>query len=132
MIVVDESISDPLLIEPIKHWYQGQVITIRSLRPATVIKDDAVMTLLRRVNQPTFVTINVDDFWRKVTPDQNVCIIAIAIKQDQAIQLPALLRRVLNLPAFHTKTARIGKVLYVMPTYIDYYEIDLQTHRILW
>ena len=116
MIILNESISDPLLIEPIKQWYKGDVLPIRRLRPATVIKDtvikdDAMPILLRQVSHPTFITINVDDFWRKTDATRSFCIVAIALKQDRAIELPSLLRCVFQTSEFHTKAKRMGKVI---------------------
>ncbi|MFN8486110.1 MAG: hypothetical protein U0350_00880 [Caldilineaceae bacterium] len=64
MIVLDECIDEDPIAQGVASWYQGKVISIRVLRPGTLIKDDDIATLLQRVVQPTFVTINVDDFWK--------------------------------------------------------------------
>lgn len=58
MIVLDEELQGLGLEEAISRWYRGSVILIKKLRPGTVIKDDAIPALLRKVKQPTFVTIN--------------------------------------------------------------------------
>ena len=47
-------------------------------------------------------------------------------------EIPDLLRRVLRLPAFRTKSIRMGKVIHVMPTYIESYAADRQIHRLVW
>lgn len=60
MIVLDENIYDPQLATRINAWYRGQVISINSLRPSTLVKDDSIPTLLLQVSQPTFVTINIE------------------------------------------------------------------------
>ena len=65
MIIVDEQIHGERIRSAIAAWYSGQVESITSLRPNTVIKDDAIPTLLKQVRQPTFITINADDFWRR-------------------------------------------------------------------
>ena len=132
MIVIDESIHEPAIIHAIAVWYQGQVLSVRKLRPGTLIKDDGVPALLNQVTQPTFVTINVIDFWRKVPADRRFCIIALEIAQDQTANLPNVLRRLLRLTEFSTKAARMGKVIHVMPTYIEYYAADRQIQRIAW
>jgi len=132
MIVIDESIHEPGIIHAIAAWYQGQVLSIRKLRPGTLIKDDAIPALLSQAPQPTFVTINVVDFWRKVPADRRFCIIALEIAQDQTAKVPNVLRRLLSLAEFHTKAARMGKVSHVMPTYIEYYAADRQIQRIAW
>ena len=66
MIVVDENIHDEAILAEISAWYCGKVISVLDLRPRTIIKDEAIPTLLLKANQPTFITINVSDFWRKV------------------------------------------------------------------
>lgn len=57
MIVLDEELQGLGLEQAIAHWYRGAVLVVKQLRPGTVIKDEAIPTLLRRANQPTFVTI---------------------------------------------------------------------------
>ncbi len=69
MIVLDEQLLGLNLDQDIASWYAGAVLFITDLRPGTIIKDDAIPALLRRQQQPTFVTINERDFWRKVTID---------------------------------------------------------------
>jgi hypothetical protein len=61
MIVLDEELQGLGLESAISVWYRGAVIIINQLRPRTVIKDEAIPTLLRRVREPTFVTINYID-----------------------------------------------------------------------
>lgn len=58
MIVLDEELQGLGLEEAIAAWYRGAVVLIKALRPGTVIKDEAIPGVLRRVRQPTFVTIN--------------------------------------------------------------------------
>jgi hypothetical protein len=103
MIVVDESILDPEIVGAIAAWYQGQVLTVRRLRPRTIIKDDAIPILLSQTSQPTFVTINVSDFWKKVRADRRYCIVTLEVAQEQALELPALLRRLFRLLIFAPK-----------------------------
>ena len=132
MIVLDECVDDELIAKAIAAWYQGKVISIRTLRPGTLIKDDAISTLLQRVAQPTFVTINVDDFWKRIQPDHRYCIIAIEIGQDQTAQLSGILRRLLRLPEFHTKAVRMGKVIRIKAVHIEYYRENRQIQRLIW
>lgn len=132
MIVVDENIQSEHIIGAITAWYTGRVISITELRPATLIKDDGIAMLLRQVTQPTFVTINADDFWLRFRSDPRCCIVAFARTQAQSYEVPNGLRRLLSLAEFHTKAARMGKVIHVMPTYIEYYAADRQIQRIAW
>jgi hypothetical protein len=53
----------------IAQWYRGK----------TVIKDDAIPSLLRQQSHPTFVTINEKDFWRKVPIDAQYCVICFTL-----------------------------------------------------
>ncbi len=58
MIVLDEHLYDARLEDALAAWYPGQIVYLRTLRPKTLIKDDAVATLLLQMKHPTFVTIN--------------------------------------------------------------------------
>ena len=62
MIVLDEQLNRPELIQRIAAWYPGRVVVLTSLRAQTRIPDESVPTLLRTIKEPTFVTINVIDF----------------------------------------------------------------------
>ena len=58
MIVLDEQLQGLGLGEAIARWYRGAIVVVKQLRPGTVIKDEAIPTLLRQAKQPTFATIN--------------------------------------------------------------------------
>ncbi|MFZ4656257.1 MAG: hypothetical protein ACOYNY_04565 [Caldilineaceae bacterium] len=133
MIVLDETIQSHRIIRAINSWYPGQVISVMDLRPATLIKDDGIATLLNQVKQPTFVTINVDDFWLKLHANRRYCIVALPLTNAQAKQEASMwLRKLLQLPEFHTKSARMGQVIYARPSRIEYYGIDRQIHSLFW
>lgn len=132
MIVLDEHLHDPAVMTAISKWFPGQVIPVVSLRPGSLVKDDVIPTLLRRVVQPTFVTINVTDFWKKFRPHNGFCIITVALNQDQIKEIPKLLRRLFRLPDFKTKASRMGKVIHVTQNHIEYYESDRRIHSLLW
>jgi len=132
MIILDEHLYDPAIMADIAAWFPGQVIPLLKLRPASLIKDDAIPTLLRKVVQPTFVTINVIDFWKKVRPHADFCIITIALTQTQVYEVPNLLRRLLHLTEFKTKALRMGKVIHVTQNHIQYYESDRRIRLLQW
>lgn len=133
MIVIDESFQDKRIIRSIGDWYPGQVISVMDLRPATLIKDDGIITLLNKVKQPTFVTINVEDFWLKFRANQRYCIIALQLTQLQVKQEASVwLRRLLLLPEFRTKATRMGRVVYARASRIEYYGADRQIHSLSW
>lgn len=76
------------------------------------------------VKSATFVTINVTDFWKTIRPHRNYCIINVDIPQDESYRLPQILRRVLQLSAFNSKTNRMGKIIRVSDTKIRFYSRD--------
>jgi len=132
MLVLDEQLKDHHLIAAISAWYPGSVTHIQTLRPATIVKDDNIATLLLTVRYPTFITINVDDFWRKLPPHRGYCILTIDLLQGDVDDLPAQLRRLFTLPLLKTRSARMGKLIRVQPNRIRYYERDGQIQEVEW
>ena len=132
MIVVDENLHDQRIMSAIAAWYSGRVVSITSLRPQSVIKDDSITTLLHRIHQLTFITINVADFWKKVEPHQNYCFVSFALPKERASEIPSFLHRLFLIAIFRTKAARMGKVVRVTPTRIEYYESDRRIQVLLW
>ncbi len=109
MIVLDEQLLGRNLELEIAHWYRGAVCFITDLRLATVIKDDGIPLLLQAQNQPTFITINEKDFWRKVAITQHFCVICFALSDARAIEISSILRSLLNQPLFATKKTADGR-----------------------
>ncbi len=130
MIVVDENLHDHRIIDAIAAWYPGRVVSIKSLRPRSIIKDDAIPALLRQVIQPTFVTINVADFWRKIQPHGNYCVVNVALPKERIRETPGLLFRLLRLPEFRSKASRMGRVIRITPVGVEYYESDLRVKSV--
>ena len=130
MIVVDENLHSRTVMAAIQQWYRGQVISITALRPQTVIKDEAIPTLLQTVPQPTFVTLNAIDFWGKVIPHASFCILAIALPKKRIAEVPQYVRHCLALPLFKTKSNRMGCVIRLTDGYIDYYRANQLSHRL--
>jgi hypothetical protein len=132
VIVVDENIQDVGVIQSIASWYPGKVVPVTSLRLQTLVKDDGIVTLLHQANYPTFVTTNVDDFWLQFRANRHYCIIGIVFRIEQTAQVSETLRKLLSLPLFRTKAARMGKIIRVRPSGIEYYELDRQIHSLPW
>ena len=129
-IILDDQLFDLEVLAPIARWITVQ--RLRDLRPGEVIKDDRVPVLLRELRQPTFVTIDMG-FWDKSLRDAKYCILCFPLRNDEQYQLPELLRRLLRLPEFHTKAARMGKVARVSPIGIEYWQLDDELlHRLVW
>jgi len=49
MIVLDEQLQGLGLEDTVARWYRGSVLVVKTLRPGTVIKDEAIPSLLRRL-----------------------------------------------------------------------------------
>jgi hypothetical protein len=132
MIVLDEEIHGPRIRRAISPWYAGAVMSIAVLRPHTHIQDDAITTLLQTTTRPTFVTINVDDFWLKAPTHKHYAIICVDLPDVQVFELATWLRRCLRMPEFKAKTARMGKVIRLRPSRIEYYAADKRIHTLAW
>jgi hypothetical protein len=124
MIVLDEQLSNETLKMAIARWHKGQVTFIKLLRSRTLINDDEIPALLRRLKQPTFVTINWPDFWKKLPVNHHYCLICFAIDLDRRNEIPSLLRQVLKLKQFNTKARRMGVVMRVTKKAVHYYRIN--------
>jgi hypothetical protein len=123
MIVLDEHLPHEELAEAIRQWYRGRVCTITELRPGTIIKDDAVSSLLQSVSEPTFVTLNWSDFWHRTDAHPGFCLVCFTLPSQRAAELPPLLRRLFRCDPFRTKSARMGKVARVGEKQFAYYRV---------
>jgi len=133
MIVLDEQLLSYGVQASIARWYRGAVTDIAQLRPHTVILDKAIPMLLRAVSRPTFVTINVADFWRRLAPDSRFCMVCCAVPHTRAQEVPDLLRRALALEPFRTRSRRLGKMVRVSPQHVQYYTTDARAiHLVAW
>jgi len=132
MIVVDENLHDQRIMRALSSWYPGQVVSITTLRPGTVIKDEAIPALLVRATQPTFITINVIDFWRKVRAHSAYCIVLVVLPKERVREVSNLLRRLFRLPAFGTKALRMGRIVRLTADHIEYYASDWRIQSLPW
>ena len=132
MIIVDENLKSQQIIDAILAWYPGQVVSITTLRLNSVIKDEAVPTLLMKANRPTFVTINAADFWKKAQPHHSYCLILVELPKERIREIPSLIRRLFQIPHFQNRATRLGTVVRLMPSKIEYYEVDRQIHSLSW
>ena len=121
MIVLDEQLQGLGPEEAIARWYRGAVLIVKKLRPGRVIKDEAIPALLRQLKQPTFITIDYMDFWRRVPADNAYCIVCPELPTEQVDEIPVRLRQLLRLPEFKTKRARMGKVVLARERRLQYY-----------
>ncbi len=121
MIVLDEQLLGRDIERDIAKWYRGAVQYILDLRPNSIIKDDAIPDLLRQQPQPTFVTINEQDFWRKVRADPRFCIVCFAIPDSRVREIPQSLRVLVRHDEFRTKAQRMGKIIRIKNEDVRYY-----------
>jgi hypothetical protein len=110
--VFDEQLLEPELEESLKKWYRGSVVAVIDLRPSTIVKDDVIPQLLSRTRQhPTFITINVRDFWNKVLINQGFCVVCFKIPDTQIAMISVLLKALFQ--KFKTKKQRAGHVFQI-------------------
>jgi len=127
-IILDEQLNWRLVLEPMRRWITAQ--KIEDMRPYETIKDDRVPQILWGLRQPTFVTIDVG-FYDKRNRDKRYCILYFALTTHQQGQIPDLLCRLLRLPEFRTKAARMGKVAQVKQTVVTYWQLgDDELHEL--
>lgn len=126
MVILDEQLLGRNLEKEIGRWYQGTVRFITDLRPYTVIKDDAIPKLLQQENQPTFVTINERDFWRKIQASHRYCAVCFALPDSRVHEIPLTLRELLQHSSFNTKAKRMGTVIRVTNQEVAYYTVSLK------
>jgi hypothetical protein len=131
MIVLDEQLMGRGLEIAVARWYRGTVCFVNELRPNSVIKDEAVPSLLRGQRQPTFVTINEKDFWQRVMINQRFCAICFALDDSQVAALNPVLKGLLRSPQFRTKASRMGSVIRVSRSGVAYYRHDDSAVRLL-
>lgn len=111
MIVLDDQISNHFIASQIERWYPGAVVSIRESRPQGQILDPEIPSLLCKLRQPTFVTINYRDFFNRQLLHADYCLICFKLEQQKQDRLPELLRDVLRLPEYRTKAGRMGKII---------------------
>jgi hypothetical protein len=129
MIVLDEQLLGRGIEDTISRWYPGNVCFITDLRPGSVIKDEAIPTILSQQREPTFVTINVTDFWQRVAVSDKFCAVCIAVTDSQARDVAPLLQRLLRHPLFRTKALRMGNVVRLTSSSGHYYTVADRTIR---
>lgn len=127
-----KNIYDAELATRINAWYRGQIISINALRPSTLVKDDSIPTLLQRSSQSTFVTINADDFWLEAPAHPRYCIIAATLRQKDWLDVADWLRRCMRLSPFQTKAGRMGKIILLRPSRVEYYSLNRQIIQLPW
>lgn len=129
MFVIDASLADELVLKPIQKIATTR--SVRDLRLYEIVKDDRVPVLLRELSSPIFITIDEAGFWRRRLCDRSYCILCFALNKNQQKLIPSMLRQLLRLPEFKTKTARMGKVARLSLANIQYYQLGKRALNLL-
>ncbi|MBI4664163.1 MAG: hypothetical protein HY735_35655 [Verrucomicrobia bacterium] len=133
MIVLDENLDERRVLVPLSARYKGRVVSVRTLRPGSVIKDDAVSGLLLENKNPIFATTNVADFWRKVPAHHGYSVICLPLPTERQHEIPDLIVRLFRHSAFRTAAQRMGRVFRVTLREIQYYQVNQWTaSKIHW
>jgi hypothetical protein len=128
-VVLDEQL-DVHLRDALSRWTTVSLLT--SLCPHEHVLDDRVPSLLLRLNQPTFITID-GGFWKRRLCHPGYCIVYFSLTDNEQTALPSLLRDLVRFPEFHTRASRMGKVVRVSTVRVDYWERQSSTLRhIVW
>jgi hypothetical protein len=120
VIVLDENLKDPQIAPAFRTWYRGRVCSVNELRPATIIKDDAIEVLLREHPGSILITRNEGDFWKRLPTDPSYCLIEVSPRFDPR-DLPNVVRSLFRLTGFQTRKERSGKIARVTQGKVEYY-----------
>jgi hypothetical protein len=121
MMVLDEHLLDPRLRVRLTRWYRRKVIGVTQLRAGTIIPDEHIPALLCLASRPVFVTLNVADFWRRLSVHPRFGIICLDIPDSRLDDIPEMLRRLFALEPFRTRKRRLGKIVRVTEERIQFY-----------
>jgi hypothetical protein len=126
VIVLDEHLQGVQLEVSIRRWYRGRVCFVTELRPGSIIKDEAVPSLLRTASRPTFVTLNWQHFWQRTPAHSGFCLTCFTIPNEgsRVAEVSPLLRRLFRLKPFSTKTKRMGKIARIADERVTYYQVQ--------
>lgn len=83
------------------------------------IQDEELIPLLRRLNRPTFLTLD-EDFYRRTLVHANCCLACFAVETSD---LAAYIRRFLRHPEFRVAARRMGSVVRVTDTGLRYWRL---------
>jgi hypothetical protein len=129
-VILDEQLSATEVASELKKWCS--VLRLKDLRPQQQILDDRVIEMLLTLNRPTFVTID-RGFWKRGLCHPGYCILYFVLASNRQEALSERLRALFRRREFRTRAARMGKVVRVSPTHIDYWQFLLpRPKRIVW
>jgi hypothetical protein len=124
--VLDDQLDADVVGAEIARWTTARFV--RDIRPGEVIKDDRVPTLLHTLRMPTLVTID-GGFWKRNRRSRRYCILYFRLDADEQREIPPLLRRLVRLPEFRTRAARMGKVARVSREGVRWWQLGEPVER---
>ena len=83
------------------------------------VKDDEIITLLLRLPQPTFFTLD-SDYYRRRWRHARYCLVYLTVDEERAADY---IRRVLRHQQFNTIAKRMGSILRVSPEQITVWRL---------
>lgn len=117
--ILDEQLDVQVVVPRLRRW--TSVTLLRDLRPSEVILDDRIPAILLELDRPTLVTID-QDLWDRRLCHPHYGILVFALRDDEQELLTRLLRDLLKLKEFRTRSARMGKVVRIAKQHIDFFE----------
>jgi len=82
--------------------------------------DERIISLLRGLKTPTFITKDCKDFYHRHRLDKRYCIICVDVNWKEFV---SVVRKIFKHPLFNTVAKRMGKVIRVTSTHINYFEV---------
>lgn len=93
------------------------------------MKDEEVIPLLHQLNRPTFFTLDIDFFERRLC-HKKYCLVFLDVIETFSANM---IRRFLRHPSFNTRAKRMGRVARVLPTGITVWRIhEVQESHFTW
>jgi hypothetical protein len=130
LFVLDEHLDVGLVHDPIVRWATARYV--RDIRRGEVVKDERILSILPTLRTPTFVTDD-DFFWKRAHCNPRYCIVFVALRGRSHGHVPDLLRRLLRLPEFRTRAARMGKVVQLGEDHVRWWQFgDDSEHAVDW
>ena len=82
--------------------------------------DERIVNLLGRLKTPTFITKDCKDFYNRQRLDKRYCIVCVDVHWTEFV---SAVRKIFRHPLFNTVAKRMGKVIRVTSTHINYFEV---------
>lgn len=93
------------------------------------MQDQEIITLLHKLNDPTFFTRD-DDFWQSTLCHAGYCLVYLAVKKKE---VATFVRRLLRHPQLKTKAQRMGTIIKVSHVGLSVWRLHTEKEaRMTW